>query len=85
MRLFQFAAGLIPLSGAILLVSVGEVEQFTLGFRLLVIGLIGLGMAGFGAAFLASSRLSRTLSVLIGARSQESGIRSQPEDPLPDP
>ena len=72
LRIFQFAAGLIPLSGAILLVSVGEVEQFTLGFRLLVIGLIGLGMAGFGAALLASSRLSRTLSVLVGASSQGS-------------
>ncbi|HKB41417.1 MAG TPA: serine/threonine-protein kinase, partial [Gemmataceae bacterium] len=52
LRVFQFAAGLIPLSGAILMVSVGEVEQFTLGFRLLVVGLIGLGMAGFGAALL---------------------------------
>jgi serine/threonine protein kinase len=67
LRIFQFAAGLIPLSGAILMVSVGEVEQFTLGFRLLIIGLIGLGMAGFGAALLASSRLNRTLGVLVGA------------------
>jgi serine/threonine protein kinase len=71
-RIFLFAAGLIPLSGAILMVSVGAVEQFTLGFRLLVIGLIGLGMAGFGAALLASTRLSRTLSVLVGASSRSS-------------
>jgi hypothetical protein len=73
LRVFLFAAGLIPLSGAILMVSVGQVEQFTLGFRLLVIGLIGLGMAGFGAALLVSSRLSRTLNVLLGtsARSQQ--------------
>ena len=61
------------------MVSVGEVEQFTLGFRLLVIGLIGLGMAGFGAALLASSRLSRTLSVLVGASSQASRERQRPE------
>jgi hypothetical protein len=66
LRVFQFAAGLIPLSGAVLMLSVGEVDQFTLPFRLLIVGLIGLGMAGFGAALLTSSRLSRTLSVLLG-------------------
>ncbi|HZT81746.1 MAG TPA: serine/threonine-protein kinase, partial [Gemmataceae bacterium] len=52
LRLFQLFAGLIPLAGAVLLMGVGP-EQLTLAFRLLVTGLIGLGMAGFGVALLA--------------------------------
>jgi len=43
--LFMVLANLIPLSGAILLIVFGESEM-TLGFRLLVSGLIGVGMAG---------------------------------------
>src|SRR5206468_12266293 len=64
--LFELTAGLIPLSGAVLMLSVGPADRLTLGFRLLVIGLIGLGMAGFAAAPWASGRLSRTLHVLVG-------------------
>jgi hypothetical protein len=66
LRFFQFQAGLIPLAGAILLLSVGP-EQLTVSFRLLVTGLITLGMVGFGVALLASSRLSRVLTALTGA------------------
>jgi hypothetical protein len=66
LRFFQFMAGLIPLAGAILLLSVGP-EQLTVSFRLLVTGLITLGMVGFGVALLASSRLSRVLTALTGA------------------
>ena len=73
LRAFEFAAGLIPLSGAVLLVGVGPDSQFTLPFRLLVVGLIGLGMAGFGAALLVSGRLSRTLNVLLGAGTRTAG------------
>src|SRR5262249_37714322 len=81
LRLFQFAAGLVPLTGGILLVGVRGGGQFTLGFRLLLIGLIGPGMAGFCAAFLASSRLTPPLRVLVGASSrspQPRGGNSQP-------
>lgn len=42
---FMVLANLIPLSGAILLIVFGE-KEMTLGFRLLVSGLIGVGMAG---------------------------------------
>jgi eukaryotic-like serine/threonine-protein kinase len=66
LRLFQLLAGLIPLSGAMLILGVSAPERFTLAFRLLVVGLIGLGMAGFATALLVSLRLTRTLSVLVG-------------------
>jgi len=68
LRFFQFAAGLIPLTGAILVLSVGGGETLTLVFRLLVVVLIGLGMAGFGVALLASSRVTQTLSVMLGTK-----------------
>jgi serine/threonine protein kinase len=69
--LFQFLAVLIPLVGAILMISVnGETfeGQDYATFRLLVTALIALGMFGLGAAILATSRLRRTLSTLIGER-----------------
>jgi hypothetical protein len=66
LRFFQFLAGLIPLAGAILLLGVGP-EQFTVSFRLLVTGLIILGMLGFGVAILASSRLAHILTAFTGA------------------
>jgi serine/threonine protein kinase len=68
LRVFQFLAGLIPLAGAILLLTVGP-EQLTATFRLLVTGLIALGMLGFGVALLASSRLSHVLTALTGHKS----------------
>ena len=73
LRLFQVLAGLIPLSGAILMLGVGPEGRFPLSYRLLLAALIGLGMAGFSAALLVSNRLSRILSVLVGARQIESG------------
>jgi hypothetical protein len=66
LRVFQFAAGLIPLSGAILLIGVSGEELSNLVFRILVVGLIGLGMAGFGVALLASSRATQVLNVILG-------------------
>ena len=42
---FLVLATLIPLAGAILLVATAG-ETMTLGFRLMTVGLIGLGMAG---------------------------------------
>jgi hypothetical protein len=66
LRVFQFAAGLIPLSGAMLLMGVGHEHHTAPLFRALVVGLIGLGMAGFAAAMILSSRASRTVAVLLG-------------------
>src|SRR5205814_9296424 len=66
LRVFQFAAGLIPLSGAMLVLSVGG-DHLSLPFRFLIVCLISLGMAGFGAALLISSRVSSTLSVILGS------------------
>jgi hypothetical protein len=62
-------AGVIPLTAAALLVSTAP-EQWPGGnyhdFRLLVIGLIGLGTAGLVLAVCVSGFLSRTLAVLTG-------------------
>jgi hypothetical protein len=67
---FQLLAGLIPLTGAALLVGVGP-EQFSPAsyqtFRLLVTALIALGMAGFGLALSASGFLNQTLTAFRGA------------------
>jgi hypothetical protein len=67
----QLLAGAIPLIGAVLMVAVGPEEFGADGagyapFRLLVTGLIALGMAGFSAAMAVSDRLRRTLTALTG-------------------
>jgi serine/threonine protein kinase len=64
LRVFQMLAGLIPLTGAALLIGAVDPEHFTLTFRLLVTALIAVGMAGFGLAVLFSSRLSQALTAL---------------------
>jgi serine/threonine protein kinase len=61
LRFFQFLAGLVPVSGAALLVCSGP-EQLTVSYRLLVTALLGLGLAGLGVAVLVSARLSATLA-----------------------
>jgi serine/threonine protein kinase len=65
LRLFQLQAGMIPLVGALLLIGVGPEISGYRTFRLLVIALIGLGMAGFGLATAAHNLLSRTLVALM--------------------
>jgi serine/threonine protein kinase len=75
LRLLQLLAGLIPLAGAILMIGVGpDPSQFTAAryweFRILATGLIVVGMAGLTTAQTASSVLSRTLTVLVGAERQ---------------
>ncbi|MBX7104299.1 MAG: serine/threonine protein kinase [Gemmataceae bacterium] len=62
----QVLAGSIPLVGAALLLSVGPETQITFGFRMLVVGLIALGMAGFSAAIAVRDRLSAVLDALRG-------------------
>jgi eukaryotic-like serine/threonine-protein kinase len=62
--LFQLLAGVIPLTGAILLLVAGPEVLSGWMFRVLGVGLILLGMAGFGLAVLANQFLSQTLAVL---------------------
>ncbi len=64
LKLFQLLAGIIPLSGAFLLVAVGPEVSSGRGFRLLLTGLIVLGMVGFGIAMWVNQVLSATLAVL---------------------
>jgi serine/threonine protein kinase len=73
---FQLLAGLIPLSGAALLVGMGP-EQFTSSsyqsFRFLVTALIALGIMGFGVALSASRFLNQTLTAFVGAERAAAG------------
>jgi serine/threonine protein kinase len=70
----QLLAGLIPLTAAALLVDTGPEHlpgRNYQDFRLLVIGLIGLGTAGLVLAVSVSGFLSRTLAVLTGGERRE--------------
>jgi serine/threonine protein kinase len=70
LRGFQFLAGVIPLAGAlILLVAAQEGPGAVDSFRLLVMGLIVLGICGFALAILASTYLGQTLTALLGGPS----------------
>src|SRR5262249_60416765 len=64
LRLFQFLAGVIPLTAAALLVDAGPETAGYQMFRLLVIALLALSMAGFVLAITASNLLFQTLTVL---------------------
>jgi hypothetical protein len=63
LRLFQFLAGVIPLIGAALMMAAGPEAIGAIGFRLLTVGLLCAGMAGFGLALFAGSLLTRTLAL----------------------
>ncbi len=67
--LLQVLAGLVPLAGAVLLVVTAP-EQFTPGgyqtFRLLLLALVVLGMAGLTLTLLAGHRLGQALQALTG-------------------
>jgi hypothetical protein len=66
--LFQLLAGVIPLTAAILLVDAGpEIAGYQI-FRLLVLALIALSMAGFVLAVTASNFLFQTLTVLSASQ-----------------
>ncbi len=64
LKIFQFLAGVIPLAGAFLLVAMSTEAGGGRNFRLLLIGLIALGMVGFGVAMWVNQVLSQTLAVL---------------------
>jgi eukaryotic-like serine/threonine-protein kinase len=70
LHVLQLLAGAIPLAGAVLMVGVGPEQQFTESgywkFRLLVTGLIALGMVGFSVALSATAQLRQTLKALKG-------------------
>jgi hypothetical protein len=66
LRRFQLLAGVIPLSAAVLMVAGGPEVGGDRTFRLLVTGLILLGMAGFGLTVSVSYLLSQVLTVLTG-------------------
>jgi serine/threonine protein kinase len=65
LKALQFLAGLIPLAGAAMIITVGP-QDFNLWFRLLITALIGLGMAGFGLGLLIGSRIQQTVAALVG-------------------
>jgi serine/threonine protein kinase len=67
LRIYQFLAGLIPLAGAVMMLTAGP-EDFDSGydtFRILVTAMILLGTFGFGIALLAGASLEKTLNVLV--------------------
>ena len=53
----------VPLTGAALLVTLSDAARFTLGFRLLAVGLIGLGMAGVMLAGWVAGRVAKLTAV----------------------
>lgn len=61
----QLLAVLLPLAGGAALLLGGNPEHYGT-FRLLVIALMGLGMAGFGLALVLSNLFSQTLTALTG-------------------
>jgi serine/threonine protein kinase len=63
---FQVLSGAIPLFGAILLLSVGAEVSADRSFRILVTGLIGLGMAGFVLAMQLNNQIFRMLAAFAG-------------------
>jgi hypothetical protein len=66
-RWFQLLAGLIPLAGAVIVITVAAAE-FTFALRLLVVALIALGMAGFWLATAAADQVAAMVAALAGRR-----------------
>jgi serine/threonine protein kinase len=67
LRWFQLLAGIVPLTGAVLMIGLGPEASSQRTFRLLLTALILLGMAGFGLAAAAQNVLAQTLAVLTRA------------------
>ena len=75
--LFQLAAGVIPLAGAVLMIRVTPEELNPAdyrAFRVLLAALIVLGMVGFGVTSAATRELRQVLAVWTGER----GARTPP-------
>jgi hypothetical protein len=67
--LFQALAAVVPLAGAVLFLFAAG-ERLTLSVRLLVTGLIVLGMLGVFVAVLVRYRLNQVIQTLTGVRSE---------------
>jgi len=65
---FQSLAAVVPLAGAVLLIAVGG--EMTLAYRLLIMSLILLGMAGVGIAVVVSQHLREIIRIHGGAREE---------------
>lgn len=65
LTIFQILAGIIPLSGALMIVMIGYTTHGANWFRLLVCLLIVLGMVGFILALRISQYLQRVLNILL--------------------
>jgi serine/threonine protein kinase len=66
-KVLQLLAGLIPLvGGALLLLGGGAELAESFSYRLWVLALIVLGMAGFGLSVWIGSRIARTVTALTG-------------------
>src|SRR5262249_12452469 len=65
-RWWPIFAGLIPLIGAIFFIFFVQQEQLNLAYRLLMTGLIGAGMAGFGISLTVCDRLTAVVAALRG-------------------
>ncbi len=80
--LWQFLAVIIPLIGAILMIQ-GSPDTVDPGyyrtFRLLVTGLLSLGMVGLGLTLLAAGILRDTIAVLISGTPTHSSRRPAPD------
>ncbi|MFT3881169.1 MAG: serine/threonine-protein kinase [Gemmatales bacterium] len=74
--LFQVLAGVIPLSGALMIVMIGNASRGDNWFRLLVCLLIVLGMVGFVFALRITHYLQRVLGILLNPERRGSDMRS---------
>jgi hypothetical protein len=66
--LFQALAGVIPLTGALLLVMLGPTHPGDNAFRVLVSMLIVFGMLGFVLALQITHYLQKVLQILLGTK-----------------
>lgn len=73
---FQMLAGIIPLSGALMIVMIGHVTRGDNWFRLLVCMLIILGMVGFVLALQITQYLQRVLNILLNPERRSSDLRN---------
>ncbi len=79
LKVFPYMAGFVPLVGAILITLIGpDVSHMTV-YRLLVGGLIGLGMAGLWLALGASHLIGQTVYALTGVSLGQLGCEKKSE------
>jgi eukaryotic-like serine/threonine-protein kinase len=77
LKLFPYMAGFVPLIGAILLIVIGPGPAHLGTYRLLVGGLIGLGMLGLWLALGASHLIGQTITALTGLSLNQLGTQKK--------